>query len=190
MAFTFTLLELLDMVIMSLAVGFIFKDMFQRPVARETYDPIKAIHSKKKEDLLFAILVVAPAIILHEFGHKFVALAFGLSATFHAAYWWLGIGVLMKLFMPAFIFFVPAYVSIVGATTPGVHSLIAFAGPAVNGLLYLFSYVYLRYGKPKKEWKGALVISRRINGFLFIFNMIPIPGFDGAQVFSGLFSLL
>jgi Zn-dependent protease len=31
-----------------------------------------------------------------------------------------------------------------------------------------------------------LVITSKINMFLFIFNMIPIPGFDGFQIISNI----
>jgi len=45
------------------------------------------------KDFKFAIIITAPAVILHELAHKFVAMAMGLTATFHAWYTGLGIGV-------------------------------------------------------------------------------------------------
>jgi Zn-dependent protease len=33
-------------------------------------------------------------------------------------------------------------------------------------------------------------LTRNINLFLFIFNMIPIPGFDGFTVFTGLWKII
>jgi len=173
----FTLLELFDMVVMTLAVGFIFMDLFSPP--GEKFN---------KKAFLFAILVAAPAIILHEFGHKFVALAFGYTATFHAAYLWLGIGVALKLLRTGFIFFVPAYVSIGGAAVAGLPmSMTALAGPAVNGILFVTAFCVLKFSKPKGKTALFWLVTRQINGFLFIFNMLPIPLFDGWKVYSGLF---
>ena len=37
-----------------------------------------------------------------------------------------------------------------------------------------------------KKFNPALLLTSRINMFLFIFNMLPIPGFDGSKVFTGL----
>ncbi|MCK5107843.1 MAG: hypothetical protein KAQ83_03890 [Nanoarchaeota archaeon] len=88
--------EILDIVIMSLAMGFIFKDVFKKP--GHAYDPIN--YYKKNfnwDDFKFAVMVTAPAVILHEFGHKFTAIAFGATATFNAAYLFLAIGLVMKL---------------------------------------------------------------------------------------------
>ena len=92
----FSLQELIDVIIMTLALGFIFKDIFVRPSS--PYDPLT--YYKKKinlENFKFAIIATAPAVILHELAHKFVAIAYGLEATFHAHYFFLGIGLLMKL---------------------------------------------------------------------------------------------
>lgn len=172
----FTLLELFDMVVMTLAVGFIFMDLFAHP--GEKFN---------KKAFLFAILVAAPAIILHEFGHKFVALSFGYTATFHAAYLWLGVGVVLKLLRTGFIFFVPAYVSIGGAAVSGLPmSLTALAGPAINGILFLTAFGVLKYSKPKGKTAMFWLVTKQINGFLFIFNMLPIPFFDGFKVYGGL----
>jgi Zn-dependent protease len=33
-------------------------------------------------------------------------------------------------------------------------------------------------------------MSRKLNGFLFIFNMLPLPGVDGFKVYTSLFQLL
>ena len=120
-----TPMELLDIVIMTLAVGFIFSDFlarFRRP--SEDYDPLKQNYNRfiNWDNFKFAALVTAPAIILHEFGHKFIALSFGYNATFHAAYLFLFIGIMLKLMKSPFLFFVPAYVSFSAAATPLQHS--------------------------------------------------------------------
>ncbi|MBI2208402.1 hypothetical protein HYU50_02805 [Candidatus Woesearchaeota archaeon] len=182
----FAFSEILDMVIMTLAVGYIFSGVFKRPVP-EDYDPLK--HFKAGfdfSDLKFAALVTAPAIILHELGHKFVALGFGLQAQFQAAYFFLALGLILKLMNFPFIFFVPAYVSILGQATALESSLVAFAGPAINLILWLGSLLMIKQKLLPRKYGAALFLTSRINMFLFIFNMLPIPGFDGSKVFLGL----
>ncbi len=176
--------EIFEIIIMSLAVGYIFMDLF-RLKARIT-------HGFPWRDLGFAALVTAPALIAHELAHKFVAIASGLQATFHAAYMWLGLGVLLKLLHAPFIFFIPGYVSIGCASAPCnpeplTLALVAFAGPALNLALWITSTLALRSkNKHSKKWFVFWYVTQRINLFLFILNMLPIPGFDGFKVYTGL----
>jgi len=198
----FSISELVDIIVMTLALGFIFKDVFlprMRHVMDTTnYDPL-AHYKRKKLDyrnngFVIAIIITAPAIIFHELGHKLLALNLGANAVFNAAYFWLGLGIALKLLNFGFIFFVPAYVSISGVGLTAIQfSAIAFAGPFVNLVLFVGARYILKnkhlYRKYKKHAPIISMISK-INLFLFIFNMLPIPGFDGWKVFSGLLSTL
>jgi len=182
-------LEIIDIVIMSAVVGFIFKDIFKSPLSR--YNPLT--YYKKKfnfEDFKFAVMVTAPAIILHEFGHKFVAMLFGAVATFKAAYFFLGIGVLLKVLNTGFIFFVPAYVQWAGNVTHFQAAMIAFAGPAVNFLIFGGVSLYLKFGDVNKKHIPFLLLTKRINLFLGIFNMIPFKPFDGGHFFSHIWAAI
>lgn len=192
----FSLQEIIDIAVMTVFVGFIFSDVFGRFNKRQDheYDPMKAysqVHkSRRFENFKFAVMVTAPAIVFHEFGHKFMAMSFGLNATFHAAYTWLGIGLILKLLNFGFIFFVPAYVSYPALATPFQSMLIAGAGPFVNLVLWLGSSFLLKSGNLNKKYAPILLITSRINMFLFIFNMIPIPPFDGFHFFSSLIKVI
>lgn len=216
--------EGIDIVFMTLILGYLFKDVFKRPAAvprqkqvytmeqgpNGTYEfshgapflDIKDYLSSGKrrwhDDLLFAMAVTAPAIALHEFAHKGAALLTGLSATFHASYGGLFMGLLMKWVL-GFIVFVPAYVSIgapqaaagVAAAMPSqlTLGLIALAGPATNLALWLLA----RFSLENHLFRGhehALVLVRELNRMLFIFNMLPLPGFDGFQFYTALFRTL
>ncbi len=178
-----SLRELFDIVVMTVAVGYIFMDMFRARFLRAGFD---------WRTLGFACLVTAPALIAHELAHKFTAILTGLQATFHAAYVWLAIGVGLKLIHAPFIFFIPGYVSIGCASLPCtldplVHAGVAFAGPALNLALFLTSLVVLKnYRIRNKMWFAFWYVTQRINLFLFILNMLPIPGFDGFKVYTGL----
>src|SRR3989338_6924644 len=154
-----TFSEVFDMIAMTAVVGYIFSDIFKKPV-REDYDPLT--HFKAGfdiENFKFAALVTAPAIILHELGHKFVALGFGLEAQFQAAWFFLGLALIMKLMNFGFIFIVTAYVSIMGSATHLESGLIAFAGPAVNLILWLFAAFAVKKHLFPKKYNVALLLT-------------------------------
>jgi Zn-dependent protease len=172
-----TVWELIDICIAVVATGYIYMDLMHIPGKEaETFG----------NRLLLSIAIAAPAVVFHEFGHKLVAMALGYNATFHAAYMWLGLGIVLKLISFPLLFFVPAYVSIAGVTGPE-HALIAFAGPAINGVLWIGAWIALKAGNWGRTTEAVLYYTRTINMFLFIFNLIPIPGFDGWALFSNLF---
>jgi Zn-dependent protease len=195
----FSFIEIRDIVIMTLAIGFIFRDVFHYKPKVEVLTPeyymnrakgFKGFRGINWTDFWFAAAVVAPSIILHEFGHKFVAIAYGMTAVFQAAYTWLAVGIVLKLIGSSFIFFVPAFTSIIGEAAPIQHAAIAFAGPGINLALWLVSLIVLKTAKLKNNHRNFLFLVSRINMFLFIFNLIPIPGFDGYSVFSNLGKVL
>ncbi len=184
----FSLQEIIDMAVMILAVGFIFKDSFIMP--KKDYDPLLNPRGSFDSDAFkFAIIATAPAIALHELSHKFVALAAGIPATFHADYIWLGLGVIIKLLSFPFIFFVPGFVSTAGGA-PIDRALISFAGPAVNLALWLGAEVLIRANKVNHRYLPIVFATKHINMFLFIFNMLPIPFLtDGWHFFYSLFQI-
>ncbi len=187
--------EIIDLVIMILAIGFIFKDAFPKPAPKK-YDPVKELRKAAKgedkyDNLLFAALIAAPGIILHEMAHKFAALLFGVQATFHAAYTWLLVGILLKMLNFGFIFFVPGYVEYPASlVTLPQSAIIAVAGPLMNLLLFLIAWALIKSNKVKKKnYLLALHLTKNINLFLFFFNMIPVPPFDGGHFFIDLYKI-
>ena len=181
-----TIPELFDIAIMTAIVGYIFSDVFRKPVD-ENYDPLTHFRAGFDwNNFYYAAAITAPAIILHELAHKFAALSYGMQATFQAAYFFLFLGLMMKLMNFGFIFFVPAYVSIAGKGTALQFALTAGAGPFMNLLLWLLALFLLKNNLVNRKYNSALLLTGRINMFLFIFNMLPIPGFDGSKFFLGL----
>ena len=176
--------EIIDLIVMTLAIGFIFKDIIRMP--RYVQDPITS--GFDIENFKFTCLVIAPAIVLHEMAHKFVALGFGINATFHAHYFGLLLGLFLKFINIGFIFFIPGYVSVpIAGVTPLQHSIIAVAGPLMNLALWLGSlFILKKHTSLTGKQRLALIITKQINMFLFIFNVIPFPPFDGGHFISGL----
>jgi Zn-dependent protease len=85
---------------------------------------------------------------------------------------------------------VPAFVSITGSGSVLQYALVAVAGPVMNLLLWLgLELAIKRKWIGKKDFAWAF-FGKEINKFLFIFNMIPIPGFDGFQFFRGIIQVL
>ena len=65
--------------------------------------------------------------------------------------------------------------------------IVAIAGPLTNLTLWLASLAVVKYKLIDRKYYKLIVPMGKINMFLFIFNMIPIPGFDGYHFFANLF---
>ena len=114
----------------------------------------------------------------------------GLSATFYASYFGLGLGVFLRFISSPFIIFIPGFVEIHGATTTQ-SILTAFVGPGTNLLLFAIAAIVLKRAKKLTQKQAIFLhLTKQINLFLFLFNMIPIPPFDGGHVFGGLWDLI
>lgn len=179
-----SLFEIFDIVVMSLAIGFIFKDIFKK---------LNINHSRKSsffEDMKLSVMIAAPAIVLHELAHKFVAMGFGAEATLHAPYGMYLIVILLKLVHFPLFFIVGGYVSHnITAALPS--ALIALAGPLINFLIWgclVFVMNYMLVNK--KKYYNILFPMARLNLFLAAFNMLPIPGFDGFHFFGNIYHVL
>ena len=170
--------EIFYIIILTLALGYIFSG----------YIRIPGLYSRgfNWKGVKFAILVTAPAIILHELAHKFMGLILGYSAMFHI--WWtgLGIGIVLRIIGSPFLILAPGYVS-VNPNLPWELSLIAFAGPFINLVLFCVAFFVLKYKKRiKRKMFLFWHLTKVINMWLFIFNMLPIPPLDGSKVLMGL----
>jgi Zn-dependent protease len=174
----FGIFEIFGMIVTVVAIGYIFKDMFRLPTTEFFYV------GEDRRNFILAMLIVSPAVIVHELAHKFVAMSFGFTAVYQASYTWLGIGVLMKMFGFPFLFFVPAYVSIFGFGSSLTYATIAIAGPLVNLLFFLIGYIVTKYELVSGKNYLYFHVFKQINMWLFAFNMLPLPGTDGFQFFA------
>ncbi len=196
-----TPLEVFDIFVTIALVGFLFMDAFKAPKSESKGDELSRYLKKSRsrfnwKDFWFAAMVTAPAILLHELGHKITALSYGYEATFHAFYansttLFFGLfAIAMKLLNFGLIFLVPGFVSIVGIGGPEQAGLIAFAGPAINLILFIIAFVIVKTQKLKHKTMHFWVLTKNINLFLLIFNLLPIPGFDGFTVWSSLWKII
>lgn len=197
-----TPLEIFDIFVTIALVGFLFMDTFKAP-KHEKEDELEKYLKKTSrfskfnwKNFWFAASVTAPAILLHELGHKITALSYGYEATFHAFYansttLFLGLfAIVMKLMNFGMLFLVPGFVSITGIGGLEQAGLIAFAGPGVNLLLFIIAFIVVKTQKLKSKMMHYWVLTKNINLFLLIFNLLPIPGFDGFTVWGSLWKII
>jgi Zn-dependent protease len=171
----FVLTELVEIIVSSAVLTYIFSGLV--PGRRSVW-----------EDLKLSAAISVPSLVLHELAHKFSAMLLGYAATYHANLPGLAIGVVLKMVGFPFIFFVPAYVSIPSLPfNKWFFMIIALAGPAMNAFLIGLSYL-LENKVKKRNHLLILYLTRKINTWLLILNLLPIPGTDGAHALRYLFS--
>ena len=182
-----SLLEILYLIILTFIIGYIFSGFIKRPI---TEHDVVYEHGFNWEDFKLAVIVAAPAVILHELGHKFSAILFGLNAVLHIFWEGLGLAIFLKLINSPFLIIAPAYVSISGAATAFQAFITAFSGPLVNLILFLIAWFATERMRLTKKQAIILYLTKQINLLLFIFNMLPIPPLDGFKVFANLFRII
>lgn len=184
--------EIIGIIIVSLYISFIFSAFIKKP--RTIYDT----YSQKShlwEDMKFSALIVVPAVILHEMAHKFVAMGMGFESVFYGFYsssWTMTlaiISIVLRLFHSPFILIVPGFVGIPSTVSALNSGIIAFAGPLTNLILFFIAGYILKNKKLTHKQTIIAILTKKINMWLFLFNMIPIPPFDGGHVLNALFSL-
>ena len=122
-------------------------------------------------------ITVGVAFIFHELAHKFVAQKYGLYAEFRANYTMLYLALIMSLL--GFIFVAPGAVTIRGHPGKSRYGRVSMAGPLMNIILAgLFGAIFFTFGGVIAYY-GLL-----INSWLALFNMLPIPMFDGKKIYA------
>ncbi|HJO01842.1 MAG: M50 family metallopeptidase [Candidatus Woesearchaeota archaeon] len=186
-----TLPEIVDIIVMTVAIGYIFSKFFKR-APQEGYDPLTYYRKNPiLEDIKYGAMIAAPAVVFHELAHKFTAMGFGASATLYAPSFfgipygmYLLVIILIHLNFPI-LFFVGGYVSHT-ALSPLASSMVAFSGPLLNLILWLIGMYLIKHSLVNRKYYPTIGVMAKLNMYFFIFNMIPLPGFDGFSVFAGL----
>lgn len=161
----FTLQEILTILIITLLMSFIFSRSL-----------IENFLIKGLREQLKIFLLLLPFITLHELSHKLIAMQLGIDITFSPAYILLFLGILLKQLNIGLTFFTNSYLSF-QSTSYSTTALIGLAGPIMNLLIFI---VFLFLNKSRKSPKINQMM--KINLYLFIFSILPLPGFDGSYL--------
>ena len=145
-------------------------------------------------------IATATGFILHEMGHKFVAIRRGYVAHFRVWTW----GLLLTLFTViatggAFLFGAPGAVYIAPGRATGYYGygssgsrvdeeqenmIISAAGPGIN-LAFALGFFALLFLVSSRFLVDVAVAGFELNVGLGSFNMLPVPPLDGSKIFRG-----
>ncbi|MCL2032964.1 MAG: site-2 protease family protein [Methanomassiliicoccaceae archaeon] len=126
-----------------------------------------------------AILVIC-SFLFHELGHKFVAQRYNAWSEFRAYPY----GLVMALIISSvfgFLFAAPGAVYIRGHIDRRMNGKISLAGPAVNFVIAAVAIVVFLALEPG-PLAYVIFMLANLNAFLGLFNMIPVPPFDGSKI--------
>ena len=149
-----------------------------------------------------AFIATATAFILHEMGHKFVAMRLGYVAHFRVWAWGLALTLITAvLSQGAFMFGAPGAVYIAPAFAGGYYAfgrrsdgprgqdrenmLISAAGPGTNLAFAVLFLALLIFGPASGFVQTVASYGFSLNVGLGAFNMLPIPPMDGYKIFRG-----
>ncbi|MBI5391687.1 hypothetical protein HZB00_01665 [Candidatus Woesearchaeota archaeon] len=128
---------------------------------------------------ILAAVVVGSGFLLHELGHKIIAQRYHYFAEFRAFNEMLFLAIIMSFF--GFVFAAPGAVMIqTDQVNRKRNGKISAAGPLVNIFLAGAFIIVLLLSSGFLNTLAQYGI--RINGWLALFNLIPVWNFDGAKV--------
>lgn len=149
--------------------------------------------------MMLSLVTVGSGFVLHEMGHKLVAIAYGAQAKFRM--WTQGLVFMLITSLFGFLFAAPGAVYIYSnRITTRQNGIISVAGPIVNIILVLV-FIGLALVAPIRQYftflaglsepgygmsNGVLnvwLFGASINLILALFNMIPAFPLDGSKVF-------
>lgn len=125
-------------------------------------------------------LTVGLAFLFHELMHKTLATKYGLKAEFKAFDKMLWLALLFSFF--GFIIAAPGAVMLSGRLSKEKNGKISLVGPLTNLILAAIFLIPLIFFNFQGILNTFLTFGFRINSLLALFNILPIPGFDGWKV--------
>jgi Zn-dependent protease len=137
---------------------------------------------------LLAVAVYAVVLTLsflaHEIAHKVAAQKRGLWAEFRLTIWGAAL-TLVSILSPVFKIISPGAMMVSSSANPEEMGKVSLAGPAVNILLCagLFGGALSSISFAPQLYV-VLLLAAFLNGFMAVFNLIPIGVLDGFKIFS------
>jgi len=128
---------------------------------------------------LISILAIGSGFILHELGHKFLAIRYGAWAEFRAWIWGLMMALMFAVLM-GFVFAAPGAVYIAGNITKEQNGKVSAMGPSIN-LSFAAIFFPLTFITTSTISLICAYIYY-INAFLGVFNLLPFGPLDGTKV--------
>jgi len=128
---------------------------------------------------IFAV-VLTGSFFAHEIAHKVTAQRRGLWAEFRLTMWG-SILTLISVISPLFKIISPGAVMISGSATREDMGKVSLAGPSVNIFL---SVVLFGLAIVPSQFSVILFLAAFLNGFMALFNLIPVGILDGFKIFS------
>jgi len=127
----------------------------------------------------FAVILTA-SFLTHEIAHKVTAQRRGLWAEFRLTLWGVAL-TLISVISPLFKIIAPGAVMISGPARLDEIAKISIAGPIIN---IVFASVLLGAAVVPNPYSGLLLLLALWNGFIALFNLIPIGILDGYKIFT------
>ncbi|MHA2171964.1 MAG: hypothetical protein ACXAB7_18990 [Candidatus Kariarchaeaceae archaeon] len=138
--------------------------------------------------IVMLTLVISPAFILHEFGHKYMAIYYGKYARFTM--------VRQMTYLSIFFGFMgfplaaPGVTMVLGQSDDDESGKFAAAGPAINFLIAIlaFGLTFIVpatfFGSIDQDLHWVLMFAMAINAYLGLFNLLPFGMFDGKKIIN------
>jgi Zn-dependent protease len=132
--------------------------------------------------LSFFAVILTLSFLTHEIAHKVTAQKRGLWAEFRLTLWG-AVLTLISVISPLLKLISPGAVMISGPAQMDEVAKISLAGPIVN---IVFSTVFLgtAFAISFSSVQVVLFLAALLNGFIALFNLIPIGILDGFKIFS------
>jgi Zn-dependent protease len=125
-------------------------------------------------------LVLTASFLTHEIAHKVTAQRRGLWAEFRLTTWG-ALLTLVSVISPLFKIISPGAVMISGSASLDEMGKISIAGPITN---IVFSTAFLGATFIPGNFQVLFFLAALLNGFIALFNLIPMGILDGFKIFS------